>query len=150
MQRGGEKLGKQPKCHASVWGGVEWKTMPYRLATFWLSHFHISCAGNKKKREKASKNTSAPLQTASSARISPSQAITSHRQEAHELCDGDIPQCSAQRLVQVGEGGGGVGAHHGVRWKDHTFRQVVVSCLRTLLCFPIRILIPPRLLQARL
>lgn len=48
-----------------------------------------------KKERKCLKIPTHTLQTASSARISPSQAIVSHKQEAYELRDGDIPQCSA-------------------------------------------------------
>ena len=74
-----------------------------RLATPWRAHFHISCAGDER-RDKASKNTSTPLQTAGSARISPSQAIMSHRPRP-KSCMMETSHNAVQRLVQYWRAG---------------------------------------------
>lgn len=67
------------------------------------AHFHISCAGDER-RDKASKNTSTPLQTAGSARISPSQAIMSHRPRP-KSCMMETSHNAVQRLARYWRAG---------------------------------------------
>ncbi len=74
------------------------KTTPHPSVSVSLSHFHISCAGDAK-REKMSKNTDTILQTASSARISPSQAIMLLWQGPMS-CMMEISHNSVQRFQQ--------------------------------------------------
>ncbi len=141
----GNNLNVTPHWEGDTRGN--WKRMPYRLATLWLSHFHISCTGDEK-TERESKNTSTPLllsggQTASSARISPSQAIMSHWRRPAS-CVMETSHDAVQWLVQCWRAGLALGP----RRKDHTFRQLLVLLADSLM-LPLRIL-PPRLLQARL
>ena len=61
--------------------------------------------------------------------------------EARELHDGDIPQCSAATSTVLAPG-----AHPGIRWRAHAFRQL----LRSLADPPTVRCRPRRLLRARL
>lgn len=97
-----------------------------------------------KKERKCLKIPTHTLQTASSARISPSQAIVSHKQEAYELRDGDIPQCSAVARTAPACRARPPGSDGKITRSDNSS-----SCSQTLLCSR-STSSHPRLLQAPL
>lgn len=104
-----------------VTGQDRYTTWPrYSCLTFVLSALMME------KREKVSKNTSKHLlmsgrKTANSARISPSQAITSHWWKPTS-CMMERSHNAVPWLVQYWA----CGTHSWLGWKDHTFRQLLV------------------------
>lgn len=91
--------------------------------TLQMSHFHISCAAAEKTERKCLK-----IKQRSPTKKSAQQEFPLHKRSCRTnrgpaMRDGDIPQCSAA----TSSGAGLRGSHPGIRWKDHTFRQLLAS-----------------------
>lgn len=114
-QRGGETLENNLNVMLQRWGirGVTGKlgraaSPHYSCLTFTFPVLVMQ------KREKISKNTNTILQTASSARISPSQDIMLHWLR--------LMRC----MIEISHNAVQCRAHPGPRWKDHTFRRLLI------------------------